>query len=118
MWSDPRQFGREVGTRRAQADTLRGELAAQGVDVAPLDKVIAEMRELERTGTANPGKIDQLQNDIIAGLKAYQFDLWRRFNAGASDKPALGAADAVPPEFRAMVEQYYRSLARPDSTPH
>jgi hypothetical protein len=93
-------------------------LTAQGVDVAGLDQVLDQMRQLERLSTSDPGRIDQLEASIIAGLKSYEFDLWRKFNAGAENKPALGASGEVPPEFRALVEQYYRSLARGDSTSH
>jgi hypothetical protein len=80
------------------------------VDVAPLDRAIGELHRLE--GETNPGRADQLQASIIAGLKDFEFNVWRKFNADAGNTPALGSMAQVPPEYRAMVEEYYRSLAR------
>lgn len=109
---DPRQLGREVGVRREEAESLRGNLARQGVNVAPLDHVIDEMKQLERAGSNDHGKTDQLQAAVVAGLKSFEFDLWRHYNVGAGNQPALGSAGDVP-EYRSLVEEYYRSLARP-----
>ena len=108
---DPRQFSREVGARAQAAEELRRQLAAQGVDVAPLDATIAQLKQLQ--ATTNPGKADALQAAIVAGLKEFEFDVWRKFSGlDLGNRPALGAAAQVPPEYRAMVEQYYRALAR------
>ena len=49
---DRRQFRREVGARRDAATALRRDLAAQGVDVAPLDRVIDQ---LSTAGRHQPG---------------------------------------------------------------
>jgi hypothetical protein len=108
---DPRQFQREVAARTQAAEELRKQLSAQGVDVAPLDQTIGQLQKLQQT--TNPGKADELQAAIVAGLKDFEFSVWRKFNgADLGSKPALGASAQVAPEFRAMVEQYYRSLAR------
>jgi hypothetical protein len=108
---DSRQFQREVAARATAAEALRRELAAQGVDVAPLDQTIGQLKQLQQT--TNPGKADELQAAIVAGLKEFEFSVWRKFNgADLANKPALGSSAQVPPEYRAMVEQYYRALAR------
>jgi Domain of unknown function (DUF4175) len=108
---DPRQFQREVAARTAAAEGLRKQLAGEGVDVAPLNLAIEQLRRLQET--TNPGNADELQAAIVAGLKEFEFNVWRKFaGADLGNKPALGASAQVPPEFRAMVEQYYRSLAR------
>ncbi len=108
--SDPRQFRREIAARQQTADSLRRQLAAAGVDVAPLDHAIQQMQQLRRA--TDPGRIDQLQADLVANLKNFEFALWRQFNAAAMSRPALGSAAQVPAEYRAMVEAYYRALAR------
>ena len=46
------------------------------------------------------------------GLKAFEFALRRRVEGDGGAPLQLGTVDEVPPEFRAMVEEYYRSLAR------
>jgi molybdenum-dependent DNA-binding transcriptional regulator ModE len=107
---DPRQFRHEVQARQAAADSLRRQLAAAGVDVAPLDRAIQQMQQLQRA--TNPGNIKQLQADVVTGLKNFDFAVWRQFNAAALSRPALGSEVQVPTEYRAMVEAYYRALAR------
>jgi len=108
---DPRQFQREVAARRDAAEALRRDLSKQGVDVAPLDRAIDQLNQLQ--GATNPGKVDELESSIVAGLKEFEFNVWRKFSgADLGSRPALGASAQVPPEYRAMVEQYYRALAR------
>jgi hypothetical protein len=84
------------------------------VDVAPLDLTIEQLKQLQ--GTTNPGKADQLQAAIVTGLKEFEFNVWRKFaGADLGNRPALGSSAQVPPEYRALVEEYYRSLARKGS---
>ena len=50
---------------------------------------------------------------IVAGLKDFEFTVWRKFNGtDPGNIPALGASAQVPPVYRAMVGPYYRALAR------
>jgi len=44
-------------------------------------------------------------------VKSFEFGLARALGLGAEGKPALGARATVPAEYRAMVDEYYRSLA-------
>jgi hypothetical protein len=108
---DARQFSREFQRRRQAAEELRDDLREQGVETRELDGLISELRRLERP-TNDPGGLDELQAALIERMKTFEFSLWRRFNAGAGGGPALGSSGQVPPEYRAMVEEYYRSLAR------
>ena len=54
----------------------------------------------------------RLQAAVTDGLKAFEFALRRRVEGEAGDPVRLGATDEVPAAFRALVEEYYRSLAR------
>jgi hypothetical protein len=99
-----------VGTRIQSAEALRRDLAAQGVDVAPLDRAIGQLKRL--MDVTDPGRTDDLQALIVTGLKEFEFDVWRKFNGDPAGAPALGSAAQVPPQYRAMVEEYFRSLAR------
>jgi hypothetical protein len=61
--------------------------------------------------------LDRLEQDLIAGLKELEFTLWRRFGEEGDQRPALGASARVPPKYRELVEEYYRSLARDRPAP-
>ena len=108
---DARQFARELGLRRANAESLRGELARQGVQVADLDKMIEMLRQLERGRIGEPRGLEQLQVGVIPGLKEFEFSLARRLGLTGGKGPALGNRARVSEEYRAAVEEYYRSLA-------
>jgi hypothetical protein len=110
---DATQFSREFRMRRLEAEALRADLAQQGLDTRELDETIREMRRLENnTPFGNPQGLDQLQADVIDGLKGFEFSLFRALGLGMEKRPALEARSPVPAEYRAMVEEYYRALAR------
>lgn len=80
--------------------------------MSELDRAIADLRSLEeRIARERPQGVASLQAAIIEGLKTFEFTLWRRLNNGVGS-PAIGARGQVPPEYRALVEEYYRALAR------
>jgi hypothetical protein len=109
---DPRQLSRAFGLRRGNAEALRRELARQGVDVRQLDQAIEQLRRLESgRGTGDPRGVEQLQSSVIEGLKDFEFALARALGEGQNVGPALGSRSPVPEEYRAAIEEYYRSLA-------
>ena len=113
---DPRQYAREFGLRRQNAESLRELARAQGVDVADLDRVIEDLRRLESgRPLGDPRRAAALQAQVIDRLKAFEFGLYRQLTQNGNQKAALGARSPVPTEYRAQVEEYYRSLARPQS---
>jgi hypothetical protein len=109
---EARQYAREFRDRRAEAEALRRELLREGENAGDLDALIAKLRELER-GDAfdDPEALRQLQGAVVEGFKAFEFALRRRLE-GPGREPLLGASDEVPPGYRRLVEEYYRSLAR------
>jgi hypothetical protein len=110
---DVRQFAREMAERRADAEALRRGLAQQGVPTADLEALIGRMRALERARAYDdPEEAARLQAAVADGLKAFEFALRRRVEGAGGERVRLGAGDQVPPGFRALVEEYYRSLAR------
>ena len=73
----------------------------------------AELRALERERAYDdPEEAARLQAAVADGLKAFEFALRRRVEGAGGERARLGAGDQVPPGFRALVEEYYRSLAR------
>jgi hypothetical protein len=109
---DARQFQRELRERRQAAEELRGEVERLNLDPAELDRVIAELKRLEAGRLfSDPSGMDRLEHDVLDRLKAFEFALRRRVE-GDSNRPLVGPADQIPPKFREMVEEYYRSLAK------
>jgi hypothetical protein len=109
---DARQLARAFGLRRGNAEALRRELAGQGIDVSQLDRSIEAMRQLERSGALDdPAAAERLEAQVIDGLKDFEFALARKLGGGQPNGPALGTRSPVPEEYRAAVEEYYRSLA-------
>ena len=77
-----------------------------------LDQAIYNMRQLENSRAFNdPKGLTQLQSAMIEGLKTFEFGLYRALGLGTDGRPALGSNAPVPAEYRAMIEEYYRSLA-------
>jgi len=104
--------------RVRDAEALRNDLAKQGADVSALDRALEAMRS-----AANQDKLQdeksggELRSQVIDGLKAYEFALRRSIEGKADAQVLSGRTGDVPTEFRAYVEEYYRSLARPKSPP-
>ena len=71
------------------------------------------MRALESAGAYDdPEELQRLQASVIDGLKTFEFGLRRRIEGTGRDRPLLSGSDEVPPGYRQLVEEYYRSLSR------
>lgn len=111
-----RQFQQEFGQRRQDAERLRDQLAREGLDVGELDRAIGGLRTLEGAeGLGDLDEIDVLQGMIIRGLKEFEFAVRREGSDADSDRLFLSGSDEVPPEYRPLVEEYYRSLSEGSS---
>ena len=108
-----RQFSREYRERRADAEALRRELSREGVDVSQLDRMIAQLRALESARVYNDAEeLQRLQSGVVEGFKGFEFALRRAMEGELTDRPLLGGTSDVPAEYRKMVEEYYKLLAR------
>ena len=108
-----RQFSREYRERRADAEALRRELSREGVDVSQLDRMIAQLRALESARVYNDAEeLQRLQTAVVEGFKGFEFALRRAMEGDLTDRPLLGGTSDVPAEYRKMVEEYYKALAR------
>jgi hypothetical protein len=111
--ADARQFAREMTERRADAEALRRAVAGQGISTRELDALIGRMRALESQRVYDDAEeAARLQAAVADGLKAFEFALRRRLDGPGDAQVRVGAGDEVPAAFRALVEEYYRSLAR------
>jgi len=109
---DIRQLRNEARQYSNDARDLRGVLRGESIDANQLDEVISKLKELEDDRVyQDVGELARLQAFVSEGLKRFEFGLRRKVEGEAS-AAALSGTDEVPTEFKALVEQYYRSLAR------
>ena len=114
---DARQLSREIQQRLAEAQALRDELARSRVDVSALDRAIESMRMMSaRSPLDDTESAKQLRAQVVEGLKAFEFSLRRALNGPEDGRVLTGRTGDVPPAFRAQVEEYYRSIAKPSKT--
>jgi hypothetical protein len=110
---DPRQFQREAGERRAEAEALRRDLRAMGVDAGELDALIGRMRAMEAQRVlADPDEAVRLQGQLVEGFRRFEFDMRRRLGATVGEQLFLSGSDDAPAGYRKAIEEYYRALAR------
>jgi hypothetical protein len=108
---DIRQFRSEFRQRREDAQRLRDELRREGVDVGDLDAVVRDLEGLDSERLYDdPEEVQRLQEAILRGLKDFEFALRRGLSAEL-EQLFLSGSDDVPPEYRELVEEYYRALS-------
>jgi hypothetical protein len=109
---DVRQFRSEFREQRGEANQLRQELEREGIDASELDSIMDRLRRLEGEGAySDPRALAELQAAIIRDLKEFEYLLRRDLVGGDARDLLLSGSDEVPPEYRELVEQYYRALA-------
>jgi hypothetical protein len=110
---DPRQFQREARERRTEAEALRRELQALGVDPRELDALISNMRALDNARAyTDLDEAARLQTQVAEGFRRFEFDLRRKLGAAGADQMLLGGSDDTPAAYKKLVEDYYRALAK------
>jgi hypothetical protein len=107
-----RQFRGEIRRWRGEAQELRGLLREGNLDPKQLDEILRGLRALDDDRVyQDVEELQRLQTLVTEGLKRFEYALRRRA-AAAGNETVLSGAEGVPEEFRALVEQYYRSLAK------
>ncbi|NIM61195.1 MAG: hypothetical protein GTN89_10025, partial [Acidobacteria bacterium] len=110
---DVRQFRGELGRRRNELAELRRDLVEEDVDVSQLDRILRGLGTLQNRGTlGDPRGLEQLQQEIIAGLKDFEFSLRRDLAGSDQERLFLSGSDDVPEAYRKLVEEYYKALSR------
>lgn len=104
---------REARERRTEAEALRRELQALGVDARELDALISNMRALDSARVyTDLDEAARLQTQLAEGFKRFEFDLRRKLGAAGADQLLLGGSDDTPAAYKKLVEDYYRALAK------
>ena len=94
-------------------------MQAQGQNVEDLNDLINQLRNLEGTRAFNdPEELARLRGAVVQGFKEFEFSLRRQLAGADVDRPALGGNENVPPGYRDMVNEYFKSLSKkPAATP-
>lgn len=96
----------------AEAAQLRGMLRGENIDPREFDQIMRALRDLQDNRIyQDVSELQKTQQFVAEGLKRFEFDLRRKLDAEEGGV-VLSGTDQVPEEFRKLVEQYYRSLAR------
>jgi hypothetical protein len=109
---DVRQFRGEIRQWTNEAQQLRRLLREQQIDPKDLDALLRALRALDDDRVyQDVEELQRLQAFVSEGLKRFEYGLRRRLEAGGNEA-VLSGSDEVPEQFRKLVEQYYRSLAK------
>jgi hypothetical protein len=110
---EARQYAREYRERFDEARALRDALRAQDRDTQELDRALAALDRLRRDETfGDLQQVRALQAQLRETLGRIEFILRREVEGEGVGRAALQGSDDVPPEYRALVEEYYRNLSR------
>jgi hypothetical protein len=113
---DVRQFTRQFQELDRDAQQLRQQLLASGVNPGDLDAVMRDLRQGQQQSVYNdPAALAKLQSAALERLKQFEFNLRKKLETG-NDSLALSGSDEVPAGFRQAIEEYYRSLALKQGT--
>jgi hypothetical protein len=109
---DPRQFARDFRNWQGDADQLRRDLSAAGMNPRDLDDIVNQLRQLgDEHAYQNLEGVDKLQTAALEKLQAFEFSLRKKANP-EQETLALSGSDEVPSGFRSQIEEYYRQLAK------
>jgi hypothetical protein len=109
---DVRQFRGEFRRWSAEAQELARGLREQGMNASDVEELLRSLRALDSDRVfRDPEELQRLQSLVAEGAKRVEFRLRREAGADAA-AAAIAGSDEVPPEFRKLVEEYYRTLAK------
>ena len=110
---EARQLSRELRARREAAQELRRSLAGTGVDTRDLDRAIARLGALDGAAVLGDEKaLQRLRAGMIEAMQAFEFALRRKIGTAETSGPVLGGGEGVPAQYREMVNEYFKSLAK------
>ena len=110
--ADVRQLRREIAERAEDAEAFRRALEASGV-TSPQAAALAQRLQglASDRNFKDPLGLADLTAQVASDIKMLEYVLRREADG---DRPALqlSGSEELPPGYRAMVEEYYRTLGR------
>jgi len=110
--SDVRQLRSELAQRAQDAESLRRDLEASGVSSPQANALAQRLQGLASDRNfKDPLGLADLTAQVASDIKMLEYSL--RLKADG-DRPALqlSGSEELPPGYRAMVEEYYRTLGK------
>ncbi len=109
---EARQLRRELRERAGEAQELQRELQRGGIPGQDAEAVARRLRALDSDKSfGDPRGLAQLTAQVVDDLKLLEYSL-RRALEGEKPKLYLSGSEELPPGYKALVEEYYRALAR------
>ncbi|HUG42049.1 MAG TPA: hypothetical protein VMM12_16395 [Longimicrobiales bacterium] len=110
-----RQYRAEARQRLEDARALRDRLRQEGLPTNELDALLRGIEALTRSGPySDAEELIRLQEALADQAKRVELLVRVRLAGEAGAALFLDGPGAVPPEYRELVESYYRSLSRDD----
>jgi len=111
---DARNMRNQAGEFVRDARALRDLMGQAGLadDVRAVDDLIRSLRELESTGAYDDvDTLRQLQSAALTRAQQLELSLRQKLDT-TSDQLFLSGSEDVPPQFKSLIEEYYRRLSR------
>jgi hypothetical protein len=87
-------------------------LQQAGVPTKDLEEVVRQLRQLDsETAFKDPLGVQELTNAALETLKKFEFDLRKKLDK-SSNALFLNGNEEIPANFRNLIEEYYKSLAK------
>jgi hypothetical protein len=113
---DVRQFRDEARRFAGEGRQLRDYFRQQNLDARELEEILRRLRELEDSRIyKDVDELLALQSYVSEGMKRVEYALRRQLGE-ETNRAIVTGAEEVPQEFRKLVEEYYRSLSKGQST--
>jgi hypothetical protein len=111
---DARNMRNQAGEFVRDAQALRNLMGQAGLtdDVQAVDDLIRSLRQLE-SGQAyeNLTDLQQLQSAALTKAQQLELNLRKRLDT-TNDQLFLSGSEDVPPQFKSLIEEYYRRLSK------
>jgi hypothetical protein len=97
------------------AQRVRRQLQQAGVnarDLVPVDEVVKALRALgDEKAYNNPTGLQDLYATALDKFKKLEYDLRKRTDT-SNQQLYLSGSEDVPPNFKALIDEYYRALSK------
>ena len=105
-----RQLGQEFQGLTQQAGGMRSLLSDEPELGKLAQELVNAMQKMD--GGKSGRKIDDLAASLIDRWKELELRLSRRLDGDKNDPVRLSGQERVPEKYRAILEEYYRSLSK------
>jgi hypothetical protein len=112
---DTRQLANQARQLATDAQNVKNQLQKAGVapkDLQPVDDVVKALQNLgNEKNLQNPAGLQELYQTAVDRFKALEFEIRKRTDTSNANLFLSGSED-VPPSFRSLIEEYYRTLSK------